>query len=149
MFRFAAVVVLRASDGVVVEEQTVTGRVNFPYVPGLLSFRELPALLSAFATVRHPPDAVMLDGQGVAHPRRFGVACHLGLWLGRPCLGCAKSRLVGDHAVTSVVAWYSSKPSLLPVAALLALPERAERAVLAHGEVLALLVRATHVSVAH
>jgi deoxyribonuclease V len=94
---FAAVVVVRVSDGAVVEERTVTGRVNFPYVPGLLSFRELPALLAAFAALRQTPDAVMLDGQGVAHPRRFGVACHLGLWLGLPCLGCAKSWLVGDY----------------------------------------------------
>src|SRR5204863_9808574 len=86
---FAAVVVVRASDGSVVEERAVTGRANFPYVPGLLSFREIPPLLAAFAELRTPPDVVMLDGQGVAHPRRFGLACHLGLWLGRPCLGCA------------------------------------------------------------
>jgi deoxyribonuclease V len=64
----------------------------------LLSFREVPPLLSAFQELRHVPDVVMLDGQGIAHPRRFGLACHLGLWLGLPCLGCAKSRLVGDHA---------------------------------------------------
>jgi deoxyribonuclease V len=95
---FAAVVVVRASDGAVVEERTVTGRANFPYVPGLLSFREIPPLLAAFAELSVSPDAVMLDGQGVAHPRRFGLACHLGLWLGRPCLGCAKSWLVGDYA---------------------------------------------------
>ena len=95
---FAAVVVVRASDGSVVEERAVTGRANFPYVPGLLSFREIPPLLAAFAELRAPPDVVMLDGQGVAHPRRFGLACHLGLWLGRPCLGCAKSWLVGEYA---------------------------------------------------
>jgi deoxyribonuclease V len=95
---FAAVVVVRASDLSVVEERTVTGRANFPYVPGLLSFREIPPLLAAFAELSVPPDVVMLDGQGVAHPRRFGLACHLGLWLDRPCLGCAKSWLVGDHA---------------------------------------------------
>ncbi|VTU01354.1 endonuclease v : Endonuclease V OS=Pelobacter carbinolicus (strain DSM 2380 / Gra Bd 1) GN=nfi PE=3 SV=1: Endonuclease_5 [Gemmataceae bacterium] len=94
---FAAVVVVRAADGAVVETRTVTREVTFPYVPGLLSFREVPALLSAFADLRRVPDAVMLDGQGVAHPRRFGLACHLGLWLGLPCLGCAKSWLVGDH----------------------------------------------------
>jgi deoxyribonuclease V len=95
---FAAVVVLRASDLSVVEERVVTAAVKFPYVPGLLSFREVPPLLEAFAALRHAPDVVMLDGQGVAHPRRFGLACHLGLWLGRPCLGCAKSWLVGDYA---------------------------------------------------
>lgn len=94
---FAAVAVVRVADGAVVETRTVTREVTFPYVPGLLSFREVPALLSAFADLRRAPDAVMLDGQGVAHPRRFGLACHLGLWLGLPCLGCAKSRLIGDH----------------------------------------------------
>ena len=95
---FAAVVVLKASDLSVVEEVTVTREVTFPYVPGLLSFREIPALLAAFADLRHAPDIAMLDGQGIAHPRRFGLACHLGLWLDRPCVGCAKSWLVGDYA---------------------------------------------------
>ncbi len=94
---FAAVVVVRVSDQAVIETRTVTSGVNFPYIPGLLSFRELPALLTAFTELRHTPDAVMLDGQGIAHPRRFGVACHLGLWLNLPCLGCAKSWLVGEH----------------------------------------------------
>jgi len=94
---YAAVVLVRASDGSVVETRTVKREVNFPYIPRLLSFREIPALLAAFAELRLAPDAVMLDGQGVAHPRRFGIACHLGLWLGLPCLGCAKSRLVGEH----------------------------------------------------
>ncbi len=94
---FAAVVVLRASDLSVVEEAAVEREVNFPYVPGLLSFREVPALLAAFANLRHAPDVAMLDGQGIAHPRRFGLACHLGLWLDRPCVGCAKSWLVGDY----------------------------------------------------
>jgi deoxyribonuclease V len=94
---FAAVVVVRVSDGAAVEERVVIGRANFPYVPGLLSFREVPALLRAFSGLRHTPDVVMLDGQGVAHPRRFGLACHLGLWLDRPCVGCAKSRLVGEY----------------------------------------------------
>jgi deoxyribonuclease V len=95
---YAAVVVLKASDLSVVEERTVTREVNFPYVPGLLSFREVPALLDAFTQLRQAPDAVMLDGQGIAHPRRFGLACHLGLWLNLPCVGCAKSWLVGDYA---------------------------------------------------
>ena len=94
---FAAVAVVRVADGAVVETRTVTRKVNFPYIPGLLSFRELPALLTAFTELRHAPDAVMLDGQGIAHPRRFGLACHLGLWLDRPCLGCAKSWLVGEY----------------------------------------------------
>lgn len=94
---FAAVVVLRVSDLSVVEEASVTQEVTFPYVPGLLSFREIPALLAAFSNLRSTPDIAMLDGQGIAHPRRFGLACHLGLWLDRPCVGCAKSWLVGDH----------------------------------------------------
>ncbi len=93
---FAAVVVLRASDLSVVEERVVSREVIFPYIPGLLSFREVPALLTAFTELRQPPDVVMLDGQGIAHPRRFGLACHLGLWLDLPCVGCAKSWLVGD-----------------------------------------------------
>jgi deoxyribonuclease V len=94
---FAAVAVVRVSDRAVIETHTVTCGVNFPYIPGLLSFRELPALLTAFAELRNPPDVVMLDGQGIAHPRRFDVACHLGLWLDLPCLGCAKSWLIGKH----------------------------------------------------
>jgi deoxyribonuclease V len=94
---FAAAVVVRVSDRSVVETRVVTREVNFPYIPGLLSFRELPALLAAFAELRNPPGAVMVDGQGVAHPRRFGLACHLGLWLDLPCLGCAKSWLIGEY----------------------------------------------------
>lgn len=94
---FAAVVVLKANDLSVVEERMVTREVTFPYIPGLLSFREVPALLTAFAELRQAPDVVMLDGQGIAHPRRFGLACHLGLWLNLPCVGCAKSWLVGDY----------------------------------------------------
>jgi deoxyribonuclease V len=97
-FLFAAVVLLNAADLSVVEVQTATAGVTFPYVPGLLSFREVPPLLEAFSGLRRPPDVVMLDGQGIAHPRRFGLACHLGLWLGLPCVGCAKSWLIGDHA---------------------------------------------------
>jgi deoxyribonuclease V len=73
-------------------------RVSFPYVPGLLSFREIPPLLSAFEKLRHQPHVVLGDGQGLAHPRRLGLAAHLGLWLKLPTVGCAKSRLVGEHA---------------------------------------------------
>jgi deoxyribonuclease V len=94
---FAAVVLLCRSNLSVVEVQTVEDRVTFPYVPGLLSFREVPALLKAFTELSRSPDVVMLDGQGIAHPRRFGLACHLGLWLDLPCLGCAKSWLVGEY----------------------------------------------------
>jgi deoxyribonuclease V len=94
---FAAVVVLRASDLSIVEECVVARATTFPYIPGLLSFREIPALLAAFGELRRRPDAVMLDGQGIAHPRRFGLACHLGLWLNLPCVGCAKSWLAGAY----------------------------------------------------
>lgn len=94
---FASVVVVRVADGAVVETQGAAREVTFPYVPGLLSFREAPALLDAFAKLETEPDAVMFDGQGLAHPRRLGLACHMGLWLDRPCLGCAKSLLTGKY----------------------------------------------------
>ncbi len=73
-------------------------RATFPYVPGLLSFREAPAVLAAVRKLKVAPDVFMFDGQGLAHPRRFGLASHVGLWLDRPSLGCAKSRLCGEHA---------------------------------------------------
>jgi deoxyribonuclease V len=94
---FAGVVVWRASDGSVVERQSAVTETRFPYVPGLLSFREAPALLEAFAKVESEPDVVMLDGQGIAHPRRVGIASHVGLWLDRTCVGCAKSKLYGRY----------------------------------------------------
>jgi deoxyribonuclease V len=92
---FAGVVVLRLPGLTVVEQRGASVECHFPYIPGLLSFREAPALLAAFAKVESSPDAVMLDGQGIAHPRRLGLASHVGLWLDRPCLGCAKSLYVG------------------------------------------------------
>lgn len=91
----AGIVVIRAADGEVVEKQGIVHETSFPYIPGFLSFREAPAVLEAFGKLKHKPDVLMLDGQGFAHPRRFGLACHVGLWLGLPTLGCAKSRLIG------------------------------------------------------
>lgn len=94
---FAAVVVLELPGLTVAERVSAADRVNFPYVPGLLSFRELPVLLKAFRKLGTVPDAVLVDGQGIAHPRRLGLASHLGLWLDLPTVGCAKSRLCGQH----------------------------------------------------
>lgn len=94
----AAVVVIDATTHEEVESVAVSDKARFPYVPGLLSFRELPAVLECFRALRTVPDVVLCDGQGYAHPRRMGLACHLGLWLGLPTVGCAKSRLIGEHA---------------------------------------------------
>src|SRR5204863_6999142 len=91
----AAVVVTRALEPV--EEVTAELPIDFPYVPGLLSFRELPSLLAAWKKLRTRPEAVIVDGQGYAHPRRFGLACHFGVLIDLPTVGCAKSRLIGVH----------------------------------------------------
>lgn len=90
-------VVWDVNDCKVVETVSAVRPVRFPYVPGLLSFREAPTLIAAARKLRVEPDVFMLDGQGLAHPRRLGLACHVGLLLGRPALGCAKSRLCGEH----------------------------------------------------
>ena len=94
---FAAVVVLELPKLTVVEQVSVSSPIQFPYVPGYLSFREVPAICKALAQVRQPPDLILCDGQGYAHPRRFGLACHLGLLTDRPCIGVGKSRLIGSH----------------------------------------------------
>jgi deoxyribonuclease V len=94
----AAIVVMKLQNLEVVETATAAMKVDFPYVPGLLSFREAPALLEAFGRLRSKVDGVLIDGQGIAHPRGFGIASHIGLLLDLPTVGCAKSRLVGDHS---------------------------------------------------
>ncbi len=93
----AGVVVLRADILETVEEQTARGRTPFPYVPGFLSFREIPPLAKALAKVRTRVDLLVVDGQGIAHPRRLGLASHLGLLAQIPAIGCAKSRLCGVY----------------------------------------------------
>ncbi|OLE76647.1 MAG: endonuclease V, partial [Bacteroidetes bacterium 13_1_20CM_4_60_6] len=94
---YAGIVVLRLPTLEVVEEVGVVSETRFPYVPGLLSFRESPSVLEAWAKLKTEPDAVMFDGQGIAHPRRVGIASHVGLIINRPTLGCAKSVLVGKY----------------------------------------------------
>ncbi len=93
----AAIVVLRLPDFELVETASAVRKVTFPYIPGLLSFREAPVCIAAAKKLRVRPDVFVIDGQGIAHPRRLGLATHLGLFLDRPTIGCAKSRLTGEY----------------------------------------------------
>ncbi len=98
----AAVVLLRFPDLELVERHVYEEPLRMPYIPGLLSFREVPCVLGAFQQLRQRPQLVMVDGAGIAHPRRIGIASHLGLWLELPTIGCAKSLLVGKYAASEL-----------------------------------------------
>ncbi len=93
---WAGVVVLDFPSLVKIEERWAQSKVSFPYIPGLLSFREIPALLDVLRNIEVEPDLIFCDGQGIAHPRGLGIASHLGVLLRKPTIGCAKSRLVGE-----------------------------------------------------
>ena len=92
-----AVVILRYPELSILEVKVVEGNIAFPYVPGLLSFRESPLILAACEKTSNTPDLILIDGQGIAHPRRMGLASHVGLFLDLPTVGCAKSILCGQH----------------------------------------------------
>lgn len=94
---FAGIVVLNARTLEIADEYFIKGKIDFPYIPGLLSFREAPLLLKLFKKVTPAPQLVFFDGQGVAHPRKLGLASHMGLFLNCPTIGCAKSRLIGAY----------------------------------------------------
>lgn len=94
---YAGMVVLRLPDFRVVEQATHVMDVDFPYVPGLLSFREAPPLLGAWGKLQERPDVLVMDGHGIAHPRRLGIAAHFGLWVDGPVMGCAKKVLTGTY----------------------------------------------------
>lgn len=97
----AAVVILSFPELVMIESSRAKMPTPFPYIPGLLSFREIPVILRAFESLKTTPDVLMVDGMGRIHPRKLGIACHLGLWLNLPSLGVGKTPYIGTHAPLS------------------------------------------------
>ncbi|MCF6158903.1 MAG: endonuclease V [wastewater metagenome] len=106
---FAVVITFKLNKSLEqLEEASAISRVKFPYIPGLLSFREAPVLLKAFRKLKTIPDIILFDGQGIAHPRHCGLASHMGLILDKPSIGCAKNRLIGKYdPVENTVGAYS------------------------------------------
>ena len=94
----AGVIIFEFPNLKIIERKSFISPVNFPYIPGFLTFREGPSLLATFKKIKNEPDVILFDGQGIAHPRRMGIASHLGLFLNKPTIGCAKSRLSGKYA---------------------------------------------------
>lgn len=96
-FYFAAAVIWDLEQQKLIEYHIARVELNFPYIPGLLSFREIPAILEVIKKIHQEPDIIMVDGHGIAHPRHFGIACHLGVILDYPTFGCGKSLLFGNY----------------------------------------------------
>ncbi|NLJ41979.1 MAG: deoxyribonuclease V [Clostridiales bacterium] len=94
----AAAVVLDVDTLDIIETKTINDIAKFPYIPGLFSLRELPPIINALEQLTITPDLLVCDGNGIAHPRRFGIACHLGILFDIPAIGCAKTRLTGEHS---------------------------------------------------
>ena len=94
---FAAVCLYRLEEGICIEQATAVQKLLFPYVPGYLSFREGAAIMEALKRLNRKPDLILVDGQGIAHPRGIGIASHLGVLLDLPAIGCAKTRLIGEY----------------------------------------------------
>ncbi len=94
---YAVVIVFSFPELKILEEQRAIGSLKFPYIPGLLTFREGPLLVEAFKKIKIEPDVIIFDGQGIAHPKRLGLATHMGILLDKPTIGCAKSKLIGTY----------------------------------------------------